>query len=167
MAEEVKHFFQHLDSPVGPLTIIANDEAIVALSFGTIVAAKFANAEAFENAILREAKIQLTEYFLGQRKSFNIPVAPSGTEFQKLAWNTLQGIPFGKTLTYGLQAHKLGKPSAARAVGAANGKNPIPIIIPCHRVIGSNGSLTGFLGGLNIKSELLKLEQAHSAAPAF
>lgn len=108
--------------------------------------------------ILREAETQLAEYFLGHRKIFDIPLAPQGTEFQKNTWQELLRIPYGQSITYGEQAKLLGKPNAYRAVGAANGKNPIGIIIPCHRVLGASGYLTGFAGGLEIKRRLLALE---------
>lgn len=110
------------------------------------------------NPVLKETEIQLEEYFLGKRRTFDIPLAPRGTEFQKRVWDQLLKIPYGKYITYGEQAVRLGQPKAARAVGAANGKNPIGIIIPCHRVLGSSGCLTGFAGGLEMKRKLLALE---------
>jgi len=110
------------------------------------------------NPILARAEIQLREYFSGKRTVFDIPLAPEGTEFRKLVWQQLAKIPYGQTISYGEQARRLGRPSAARAVGAANGKNPIGIIIPCHRVIGATGSLTGFAGGIESKRKLLALE---------
>lgn len=107
-----------------------------------------------------EARQQLVEYFAGERRTFTVPLNPRGTEFQKRAWQALRDIPYGETRTYKEQAVLLGNPRASRAVGTANGRNPIPIIIPCHRVIGSNGSLTGFAHGLDVKQALLDLEQA-------
>lgn len=116
------------------------------------------NIHTGRNEILDAAIVQLSEYFAEKRISFDVPLAPKGTEFQKSAWQELLKIPYGKVINYGEQAKRLGKPKAARAVGAANGKNPIGIMIPCHRVIGSSGSLTGFAGGLEIKAQLLSLE---------
>ena len=113
-----------------------------------------------KNQVLRDTEKQLKEYFLGSRKEFDIPLEFSGTAFQKQAWKTLQQIPFGKTISYAQQALKMKNPKAVRAVGGANGKNNICIIVPCHRVIGKNGSLTGFGGGINIKKQLLQLENS-------
>jgi methylated-DNA-[protein]-cysteine S-methyltransferase len=101
---------------------------------------------------------QLQEYFAGKRREFDLPLVPEGTAFQLKVWNTLRTIPYGKTWSYGELARRIRKPKASRAVGAANGQNPIPIIVPCHRVIGADGSLTGFGGGLKIKRILLELE---------
>jgi methylated-DNA-[protein]-cysteine S-methyltransferase len=106
---------------------------------------------------------QLADYFAGRRTSFELELAAEGTEFQQKAWNALQKIPFGKTRSYQEQAQKIGKPTAMRAIGAANGRNPIPIVTPCHRVIGSNGTLTGFGGGLPNKQLLLALERGEAA----
>lgn len=113
--------------------------------------------------IWREARAQLTAYFAGELIEFDLPLAPQGTEFQKQVWLALRRIPFGATTTYGEIARALGDAGAVRAVGAANGRNPLPIIVPCHRVIGANGSLTGFGGGLPVKRWLLDHEQRHSA----
>ncbi len=101
---------------------------------------------------------QLREYFAGKRADFDLPLAPEGTEFQRSVWRNLQDIPYGETISYGELAKRVGNPKASRAVGAANGQNPIPIVIPCHRVIGANGKLTGFGGGLPTKEALLALE---------
>jgi methylated-DNA-[protein]-cysteine S-methyltransferase len=102
---------------------------------------------------------QLNEYFAGKRRAFDLPLAPRGTDFQLACWNELQQIPFGGTISYSELARRIARPNAVRAVGAANGANPIPIIIPCHRVIGANGTLTGYGGGLHIKRALLAIEQ--------
>lgn len=110
------------------------------------------------NSILEKTEDQLKEYFSGKRSVFDIPLDPNGTNFQKQVWQQLLKIPYGQYITYGEQARRLGSPKSARAVGAANGKNPIGIIIPCHRVIGASGHLTGFAGGLKIKRQLLDLE---------
>ncbi len=108
----------------------------------------------------REATTQLREYFAGTRRTFDLPLAPRGTPFQLKVWRELRKIPYGSTITYAVLAHRAGNDKACRAVGAANGRNPLPIIVPCHRVIGTNGSLTGFGGGLAAKHRLLKLEGA-------
>ncbi len=107
---------------------------------------------------LREAADQLRAYFAGELQTFALPLAPQGTEFQQSVWRALQQIPYGETTTYSTIANRIGRPAAIRAVGAANGANPIPIVIPCHRVIGSNGSMTGFGGGIDVKRKLLALE---------
>ena len=113
-----------------------------------------------DNDVLRETHAQLDDYFAGKRRTFDLPLAPRGTEFQCGVWHTLAMIPYGETISYAQLATRVGKPSAMRAVGAANGRNPLPIVLPCHRVIGSDGSLTGFGGGLPTKQFLLSLEGA-------
>jgi len=112
-----------------------------------------------DTPLLSEAAAQLDAYFAGRLREFSLPLGPEGTEFMKQVWSALCGIPYGKTATYGEIAGKVGRPKAARAVGLANNRNPIPIIIPCHRVIGANGSLTGYAGGLDLKRRLLDLEK--------
>ncbi len=109
-----------------------------------------------------DAQSQLKEYFKGQRKQFNLDLNPKGTAFQKLVWHQLVKIPYGQTISYGELAKKIGNPNASRAVGMANGKNPISIIVPCHRVIGKNGNLTGFGGGIEVKKYLLEFEQTYA-----
>ena len=116
--------------------------------------------------ITRETREQLLQYFAGDRKTFDLRLNPIGTEFQVQTWNMLAKIPFGETWSYGQLANKIGSPKAVRAVGAANGRNPIPIILPCHRVIGSDGTLTGFGGGLPVKQWLLEHEGVKSVAQA-
>jgi len=113
-----------------------------------------------ETPLIKKAAAQLREYFDGKRKTFDLPLAPRGTEFQLTVWKALQAIPYGKTCSYGQLADKIGNPKACRAVGMANNRNPITIIIPCHRVIGSNGSLTGYAGGLDLKDKLIMLEKS-------
>jgi methylated-DNA-[protein]-cysteine S-methyltransferase len=113
-------------------------------------------------SILRASARQLEEYFSGLRTTFDLPLDPSGTPFQRAAWEILRTIPFGRTMTYGAQARRLGGANKARAVGAANGRNPLPIIVPCHRVIGADGSLTGFAAGVERKAWLLRHEAAIS-----
>jgi len=116
----------------------------------------------FNEKPLATARQQLTEYFAGTRKEFDLPVALSGTEFQVSVLEALQEIPYGETVSYGEIARRIGRPKAVRAVGAANGRNPIPVVVPCHRVIGSSGDLTGFGGGLDTKEALLRLEAEHT-----
>jgi methylated-DNA-[protein]-cysteine S-methyltransferase len=140
-----------IDSPVGPLTLAERDGALARLSFG-------AHSDSPSTALLDRAVSQLNEYFAGSRRSFDLPLAPSGTEFQLACWRALAEIPYGETRSYGEQARRIGRPDRARAVGAANGANPIAIILPCHRVIGADGSLVGFGGGLETKRRLLDLE---------
>ena len=141
-----------VNSPIGPLTLTERDGALVRLSFGAQGPCDP------PTPLLRRAIGQLNEYFAGTRRSFDLPLAPSGTEFQRACWDALVEIPYGETRSYGEQAARIGRPDRARAVGAANGANPIAIIQPCHRVIGADGSLTGFGGGLETKRRLLDLE---------
>lgn len=154
-------YYQLHDSPVGELLLISNGDALTELH---ITAGKYVpsvNAEWVrdeKHPILMQTRRELDEYFNGKRRVFSMPLAPSGTEFQKQAWIALTKIPFGEKRTYGQQAAIIGRPRAVRATGAANGKNPIGIIVPCHRVIGANGTLTGYAGGLHNKEYLLKLE---------
>lgn len=145
--------YRTLNSPIGLITLAASDNALVQLIWG-----QGEHSFTKSHKILDIAEAQLEEYFSGKRKSFEIPLAPKGTAFQMQVWKELLKIPFGSTITYGEQARRLGNSSAARATGAANGKNPIGIIIPCHRVIGASGSLTGFAGGIEIKKQLLEIE---------
>lgn len=114
--------------------------------------------EVYETPLLREASGQLDAYFAGRLKVFSLPLAPKGTDFQQKVWNVLRQIPYGETRTYGEIALLAGNPKASRAVGMANNRNPLPVFIPCHRVIGTNGSLTGYAGGLDVKLKLLQLE---------
>src|SRR3546814_589482 len=120
-----------------------------------------------DNAVLRETGAQLEAYFTGALQAFDLPLKPIGTAFQREVWSTLAEIPYGETWSYGDVARRIGKPQAVRAVGAANGRNPIPIVLPCHRVIGADGSLTGFGGGLPAKQFLLTLEGARPAGDLF
>mgnify|MGYP002081327064 CR=1 FL=1 len=146
-----------MNSPIGLITTVADEEALLELHWGR---SKSATVDQYDsnNAILDSATRQLNEYFNGKRRSFDIPLRPQGTEFQKRAWQELRKIPFGEYISYGEQARRIGSPKAVRAVGGANGKNPIGIFIPCHRVIGTNGSLTGFAGGIPINQILLALD---------
>ena len=146
-------------SPVGYLEIEATEEALSSIHFLRGVRPAHGRAD---GPVIR----QLEEYFAGKRKSFDIPLAPKGTPFQLEVWRALQEIPYGATATYREIAIQIGRPNAVRAVGAANGANPIPIIIPCHRVIGSNGSLTGFGGGIDVKRALLAHESGQKVLSA-
>ena len=146
------------DSPIGPLTLASNGAALTQLEFEN-PKHPLPPVEPGDDKIIAQAKRELDAYFKGKLKAFSVPVAPQGTEFQRKAWAALQKIPYGATRTYGQQAAVIGSPAASRAVGAANGRNPVAVIIPCHRVIGSNGSLTGFGGGMERKKFLLDLEQ--------
>jgi methylated-DNA-[protein]-cysteine S-methyltransferase len=154
--------WRHVDSQVGPLLIAGSDAALVAIEFqdNRHPVTRDAHWREGDNAVLRETERQLGEYFQGGRRSFDLPLAPRGTPFQQAVWSTLAEIPYGATWSYRDVARYVGKPEAVRAVGAANGRNPIPIVLPCHRVIGADGSLTGFGGGLPTKAFLLRLEGA-------
>ena len=147
----------YLDSPIGRLKIEEDGEAITALHL-CIDEVDKADEANNETSLLQETKEQLEEYFTGKRKEFNLPISLNGTDFQKKVWNALRTIPYGETLSYGEVAAKIGNPKASRAVGGANNKNPILIIVPCHRVIGADGSLVGFGCGLPAKEYLLALE---------
>ena len=154
-------YYQLHDSPVGELLLISNCEALAALhmtagKYVPSIKADWVRDE--KRTVLTQTRRELDEYFSGKRRVFTMSLAPWGTEFQKQAWIALTKIPFGEKRTYGQQAAIVGRPKAVRAIGAANGKNPIGIIVPCHRVIGANGTLTGYAGGLHNKEFLLKLE---------
>ena len=140
-------------SPVGPLTLTASADALISLDFGDT-----RTSDGSSVPLLVQAARELQEYFAGERRIFTIPLAPAGTDFQKKVWSALQTIPYGETDTYGGIAAKIGKPGGAVAVGQANSRNPIPILIPCHRVIGANGKMVGYTGGMHIKEALLALE---------
>ena len=153
-----------MDSPVGALRLIAGERGLRAILWDAEDAARIASVDDADlvegrNAVLDQAVAQLEEYFAGTRREFDIPLDPQGTPFQQSAWLVLRTIPYGRTMSYGEQARRLGDPNKARAVGAANGKNPLSIVVPCHRVIGSTGDLTGFGGGLEAKSWLLDHER--------
>jgi len=155
-------YFKRQPSPIGGLSLYANDTALVGLFFANVDRAHlgddFQKAREQENEILIRTSEELQAYFAGQLKTFTVPVAASGTEFQKAVWRSLQAITHGHLRTYADVARSIGRPKAVRAVGGAIGSNPIAIIIPCHRVIGSNDSLTGFGGGLGTKEYLLNIE---------
>jgi len=150
-------------SPVGRLKLIASNDGLAAILWENDRPGRVRLEAAAEDAghpILRETGRQLREYFAGRRTVFDLELDFAGTEFQKKVWRALLTIPFGETRTYAQIARQIGRPRAVRAVGAANGRNPISIVAPCHRVIGSNGALTGFAGGLDTKERLLRLERA-------
>ncbi|WBW97851.1 methylated-DNA--[protein]-cysteine S-methyltransferase [Oceanirhabdus sp. W0125-5] len=166
--------FEYIDTPIGVIEICGNEKAITSILFLDDL-----NKESYVNYIEKEnykinnnhigavsevvalSKKQLEEYFKGERKSFQIPIEFEGTEFQKKSWDQLTKIPYGETISYKEQAIAMGREKSVRAVGAANGKNKISIIIPCHRVIGSNGKLTGYAGGIERKAWLLEHERKH------
>ena len=145
-------------SPVGWLRIFENGKGITMLKFLSDAKDQLSTTGA-NTPLLVEAVLQLTDYFTGKRKEFTLPLDLQGTEFQLRTWKALQDIPYGETRTYKQIAEVIGCPKGCRAVGLANNRNPIAIIIPCHRVIGTNGSLTGYAGGLDIKEQLLRLEK--------
>jgi len=163
----MKIFYLHHPCPVGELLIVSNDQAITAvhITHGKYVPAVESGwTPARFHPVLKQAQRELDDYFNGRLQSFGVAIDPVGTTFQKSAWAALTQIPFGETRTYAEQAVAIGRPRATRAVGAANGKNPISIIVPCHRVIGRDGSMTGFAGGLDAKRTLLGLEARHRTA---
>jgi methylated-DNA-[protein]-cysteine S-methyltransferase len=144
-----------LPTPLGTVRILASEEAITRIDF-----VNEEDSSAYpDNDLTQQASHQLSEYFAGQRRAFDLPLAPGGTDFQQACWQALAQIPFGETRNYAEQAHLIQRPTAVRAVGAANGANPISIVVPCHRVIGKSGQLTGYAGGLDRKAWLLSLER--------
>jgi methylated-DNA-[protein]-cysteine S-methyltransferase len=143
------------DTPVGPLHLTATDGALTGLRFGS---GPCDGPRSDSDPVLASVVAQLSEYFAGELRSFDVPLAPVGTAFQVSVWEQLRLIPYGTTVSYGELARRLGSPAASRAVGLANGRNPIAIVVPCHRVIGADGSLTGFGGGMAAKRTLLDLE---------
>jgi len=155
-------FSTSMTSPVGKLRLVASDVGLVAVLWENDNPKRVRLQDAIENdahPILSQAKKELNQYFAGLRSAFSVPLDARGTHFQREVWEALLSIPFGETRTYGQIAAQVGRPSASRAVGAANGRNPISIVTPCHRVIGSSGKLTGFAGGLQAKAFLLDLEE--------
>lgn len=158
-------FYTYMDSPFGKILIARNSRGLTHINFQEGESRKdpLASWRSDPNGF-DETITQLRAYFKGDLYSFDLPLAPDGTPFQMQVWQTLQTIPYGEVISYAELASKLGRPhEAARAVGAANGKNPLPIVIPCHRVIGSNGHLTGYAGGIHIKEALLALERRQRA----
>ena len=162
-----------IESPVGPLTLVAEDGAIVGL-YMDLQRHRPDDAELGQpdpggrrSEPFAAAADQLDAYFAGELTTFDLPLAPRGSDFQQRVWSALREIPYGQTESYGELAARIGSPGAARAVGLANGKNPIGIVIPCHRVVGANGALTGYGGGLDRKKQLLDLELAVAGAALF
>lgn len=146
-------FEKLIESPIGPLTVVSDGESIIALHFGD------QTQGLCSCPVLEQAATELGEYFAGARREFSVPLNAQGTEFQRSVWAALCEIPYGETASYAQIAVKIGNPAACRAVGSANHRNPLPIFIPCHRVIGKNGSMTGYAGGVSIKEFLLSLER--------
>jgi len=156
----MEKFISYYDYPIGSLGILEEDEHIIAVSWKEeLINYDFPIKE---TPLILKTHRQLCEYFDGKRKDFDLPLNPKGTLFQKQCWEALKEIPYGSTRTYREQAEAIGHQNACRAVGSANHRNPIMIIIPCHRVIGSNGKLTGFRGGVSVKQALLELEKKNS-----
>jgi methylated-DNA-[protein]-cysteine S-methyltransferase len=153
----------YLDTPIGTLLVAGDEQGVHRITFplkekpGEAAPPEEGWTESARGP-LQEAVRQLKEYFAGRRTEFDLPLAPEGTGFQKSVWRLLRDIPYGETISYGELARRLGNPKASRAVGAANGSNPLPIVVPCHRVIGANGKMTGFGGGIPVKEALLALE---------
>jgi len=156
-------YYCYLDTPIGELLLAGEEGALSMIGFpkGSMRREPEANW-IFNETQMSDASQQLREYFSGERRDFDLPLILSGTEFQVSVLEALQDIPYGETTSYGEIAKRIGRPKAVRAVGAANGRNPIPIVVPCHRVIGSTGDLTGFGGGLDTKEALLRLEAEHT-----
>jgi methylated-DNA-[protein]-cysteine S-methyltransferase len=164
------NIYSYGPTPVGTLTLASDDrDRLCRLAFGEPTARDLADATLVTEpyGVIAETVRQLEEYFAGTRREFALDLAPQGTEFQLAVWNALLGIPYGETMSYGEMARTVGRPTAFRAVGQANGRNPIAIVVPCHRVIGSDQSLTGFGGGVDNKRVLLALEGAFSLTPAL
>ena len=159
-------YYCYLETPIGDLLLAGEEGALSLVGFPEGSMRREPEPDwIYSEKPFAEARRQLTAYFAGERKTFDLKLNPGGTEFQLQVLDELQKIPYGTTASYGDIAKRIGRPKAVRAVGAANGRNPIPIIIPCHRVIGSSGDLTGFGGGLPTKEALLRLELEHSQFP--
>jgi methylated-DNA-[protein]-cysteine S-methyltransferase len=161
MTTTSNYVFKWMNSPVGTLRLVASDKGLAGVWFERSRPERVRPRGDVENArhpVLVEAERQLREYFAGRRRAFDLKLDFVGTPFQRTVWKALLTIPFGQTRSYGQIARQVGRPSASRAVGAANGRNPVSIIAPCHRVLGSTGALTGFGGGLDVKERLLRLE---------
>lgn len=165
-----QYFYKTMPSPVGELKLVASDDGLVAVLWENddpkrVPFEAGALQESPRHPVLRETERQLQGYFAGKLEAFSLKLAFRGTEFQRKVWQALTTIPFGETRSYGEIAAQIGHPAAVRAVGAANGRNPISIVAPCHRVIGANGKLTGFAGGLTAKAFLLRLEMRSELLP--
>lgn len=160
MTESTMLNYSYLETPIGTL-LVAGDDVLREIHFPNKARSRKPQRDWVESGrgVVSETLRQLREYFAGRRKDFDLPLDPAGTAFQRTVWKRLQEIPYGETISYGELARRVGNPKASRAVGSANGKNPIPIVIPCHRVIASGGKLGGFGGGLPTKEALLALER--------
>jgi methylated-DNA-[protein]-cysteine S-methyltransferase len=159
----MNYVFKTMESPVGRLTLVGSDRGLAAVLWEDDAPSRVrlgARTQHTSHPILLQAEAQLAEYLAGKRRKFTVQLDPVGTEFQNKVWGALRTIPFGETRSYGQIAAQIGSHTAVRAVGAANGRNPLSIIVPCHRVIGADGKLTGFAGGLEVKARLLALEGA-------
>ena len=157
-------YYDYLDTPVGRLLLAADEHGLRHISFEVGRYPVWVGDDwQRDSGALRDVRTQLEAYFAGKLMEFDLPLAPQGSEFQLGVWDELRRIPYGATISYGQLAQRLGDPAASRAVGAANGRNPLPIVVPCHRVIGADGSLTGFGGGLPTKKFLLEHEQRYCA----
>jgi methylated-DNA-[protein]-cysteine S-methyltransferase len=162
-----RYFYTHIDSPIGELLLVGDGHALHGLHMQEGRTSVSVNPDwRAAGEPFSDVRAQLSEYFAGERREFDVPLAMEGTSFQRSVWGALREIRYGETTTYGELAHRLNQPSASRAVGLANGRNPIAVIVPCHRVIGSDGSLTGYGGGLERKRLLLDLEAARVAPPS-
>ncbi|MFA6850518.1 MAG: methylated-DNA--[protein]-cysteine S-methyltransferase [Selenomonadaceae bacterium] len=157
--EKEKELYQIVTTRFGELTLVATEQAVTQVLFGSIV---LKHAHSGTNKVLRQAAKEIEEYMAWERRVFSVPLAYEGTAFQNKVWTSLRDIPYGVTCSYKELAESIGDPKASRAVGNANNKNPLPIFIPCHRVIGSDGSLVGYAGGIEIKQKLLKLERNYT-----
>ena len=155
--------YHDFDTPIGTLRLVGNERHLERVDLPNTAArqpdAAWREQRSALSAALDAAKRQLAEYFDGTRRDFDLPLAPHGTAFQRRVWDELRRISYGETISYGELARRIGKPTASRAVGAANGRNPLAIVVPCHRVIGADGTLTGYGGGLSVKQALLALER--------
>jgi methylated-DNA-[protein]-cysteine S-methyltransferase len=158
-------YYRYLNTPIGDLLLAGDDDGLSMIGFPQGKMRREPEPSwVLDEKILEHAARQLEEYFAGERREFDLPLHLTGTEFQVRVLEELQCIPYGETTSYSAIAERIGRPKATRAVGAANGRNPIPIVIPCHRVIGRGGNLTGFGGGLETKAELLRLEAENSSS---
>ena len=156
-------YYCYLETPIGELLLAGDDDGLSMIGFPKGSMRREPEADwIFNEARLAEARRQIDEYFAGERRDFDLLLRLTGTEFQVSVLEALQEIPYGETVSYGEIARRIGRPKAVRAVGAANGRNPLPIVVPCHRVIGSTGDLTGFGGGLDTKEALLRHEAEHT-----
>lgn len=159
----------HMHTPIGRLRLVASPDGLAAVLWANERPSRVRlviSAEDVGHPVIAESTRQIAEYFAGERRTFSLPLDVSGTAFQQQVWSALRTIPFGETRSYGQIARQIGHPTAGRAVGAANGRNPVSIVTPCHRVIGSRGQLTGFAGGLDVKAQLLAFER-RAAVPGL